>query len=309
MRTPIDRGLTAPPAYTPFGGSARLDRLIKSLDSADRRSVAWAGVLWTASIGAISCSLARWLPVAARLGASFVLGAVAAAAERQTVAIIDGTEMSVAFLPLVFAAIVFGPLGGFVVGTLSTALDLRESPLRWSVYTPIRGLTLRQPQALAAWTLFRALQLCVVSPGELGRLDRVSPSGGRTRGDYRPGCARLDRFAHAPGRSHLSPWLTVPFYVPVLRYLSTAITRYSLGSSLSSSFRRSPHSGSSTSTGRKRTDHSVSPRQMIGCAGQASRSPRPLLRLLTHETSTRPATRPPSRSTQETSRIRMGLSG
>ncbi len=49
--------------------------------------------------------------------------------------------MSVAFLPLVFSALVFGPLGGFAVGVLSTALDLRRSPLKWSVYTPIRGLT------------------------------------------------------------------------------------------------------------------------------------------------------------------------
>jgi branched-chain amino acid transport system permease protein len=74
------------------------------------------------------------------LWALFVLGAIAAVAERQTVAIGGRTEMSVAFLPLVFSAVVFGPLGGFVVGGLSTALDLGRSPLRWSVYTPIRAL-------------------------------------------------------------------------------------------------------------------------------------------------------------------------
>ncbi len=56
--------------------------------------------------------------------ALFVLGAIAATAERQTVAINDRTEMSVAFLPLVFSAVAFGPLGGFAVGALSTALDL-----------------------------------------------------------------------------------------------------------------------------------------------------------------------------------------
>jgi len=73
--------------------------------------------------------------------ALFVLGAIAAAAERQTVAVNDHTEVSVATLPLVFSAVVFGPLGAFVVGGLSTALDLPRSPLKWSVYTPIRGLT------------------------------------------------------------------------------------------------------------------------------------------------------------------------
>ena len=57
MRTPIDRGLTAPPAYTPFGGYARLDRLVKSLDSADRRSAAWAVLLWAASVGTVTAQL------------------------------------------------------------------------------------------------------------------------------------------------------------------------------------------------------------------------------------------------------------
>jgi putative nucleotidyltransferase with HDIG domain len=73
-------------------------------------------------------------------------------AERQTITIHDRTDMSVALLPLVFSAVAFGPLGGFVVGALSTSLDLRESPLRWSVYTPIRGLT-AAAAGLAAWTL------------------------------------------------------------------------------------------------------------------------------------------------------------
>jgi putative nucleotidyltransferase with HDIG domain len=151
LKAPIDRGLTAPPAYTPFGGYARLDRLVKGLDEADRRSIAWASVLVALSIGTIA---ALWLDGyrLPHLWAVFVLGAVAAVAERQTVSIHDRTDMSVALLPLVFSAVAFGPLGGFVVGALSTTLDLRESPLRSSVYTPIRGLT-AAVGGLAAWTL------------------------------------------------------------------------------------------------------------------------------------------------------------
>jgi putative nucleotidyltransferase with HDIG domain len=83
--------------------------------------------------------------------ALLVLGAVAALAERQAVAINDRTWMSVAFLPLVFSAVAFGPLGGFVVGAISNAWDLRESRLSWFVYTPIRGLT-AAAAGLAAWT-------------------------------------------------------------------------------------------------------------------------------------------------------------
>jgi len=140
LKTPIDRGLTATSAYTPFGGYARLDRLIKRLASADVRTTAWAALLWACSAGAVA---AMWVhgyrlpPIWALL----VLGAVAAVADRQSVAVTDRTWMSVSFVPLVFSAVAFGPLGGFAVGAVSNVWDLRESRLRWGVYTPIRGLS------------------------------------------------------------------------------------------------------------------------------------------------------------------------
>jgi putative nucleotidyltransferase with HDIG domain len=86
------------------------------------------------------------------LWALLVVGAVAAVAERQTVGVNDRTWMSVSFLPLVFSAVAFGPLGGLAVGALSNVMDLRESRLKWFVYTPIRGLT-AAAAGLAAWTL------------------------------------------------------------------------------------------------------------------------------------------------------------
>jgi hypothetical protein len=84
--------------------------------------------------------------------AGLVLAAVAALADRQHFAVAERTTQSASSLPLVFAAVVFGPLGGFAVGVFSTALDLREVPLRWSVYTPIRGLT-AAAAGLAAWEI------------------------------------------------------------------------------------------------------------------------------------------------------------
>lgn len=151
MRTPIDRGLTAPAAYTPFGGDARLKRLVKGLGSADRRSVAWAAVLFGASFAAISV---LWLhgyrlpPIWAAL----VLASVAALAERQSIAVSHRLNQSASFLPLVFSAVAFGPLGAFLVAAVANVLDLRDSLLKWSVYTPIRGLTAAFA-GLAAWTL------------------------------------------------------------------------------------------------------------------------------------------------------------
>lgn len=225
MRTPIDRGLTAPPAYTPFGGYARLDRLFKSLGNADRRSVVWACVLTAVSIGTVG---ALWLD-GYRLPhpwALLVLGAIAAAAERQTVAIGARSEMSVAFLPLVFAAVAFGPMGGFVVGALSTALDLRTSPLKWSVYTPIRALE----TALAGLVVAEF----VPHPSHFGQYLLASLVGSMVflaaDGFFTTATAFVrgnDAVAHLQAFASLS-WITVPLYVPVLTLFVYAYHTYSL---------------------------------------------------------------------------------
>ena len=225
MRTPIDRGLTAPPAYTPFGGFARLDRLIKGLDSADRRAAIWALFLWVLSIGAVS---ALWLAGyrLPHIWALFVLGAVAAAAERQTVTVTDHTEMSVAFLPLVFAAIAFGPLGGFAVGILSTVLDLTKSRLKWSVYTPMRGLETASaglvvvkffphPTSFGQYLLASLVGSLVV----LGVDTLLNVALAFVRG--------INPLAHFQSVASLW-WIVVPIYVPLLTLFVYAYHTYSL---------------------------------------------------------------------------------
>jgi putative nucleotidyltransferase with HDIG domain len=225
LRTPIDRGLTARPAYTPFGGYARLDRLVKSLGNADRRSVAWACVLNAALIGAVT---ALWLGGyrLPHIWALLVLGAVAAVAERQTVAVNDRTWMSVALLPLVFSAVAFGPLGGLVVGTLSTALDLRESPLRWSVYTPIRGLN-AAAAGLASWTIVPSptnFVSCLLTSlvATVAYLAAEGVLVGMT--------AWVRRLNVSDVLQEITSvsFLTVPFYVPVLALFVYGYHRYSL---------------------------------------------------------------------------------
>src|SRR6185295_14410513 len=100
------------------------------------------------------------------LWAIVVLGGIAAVAERQGVVVTDRTSQSVSFLPLVFAAIAFGPLGGLAVGAISNTWDLRESRLKWAVYTPIRALT----AAGAGWAAWRL----VPHPTGLGQYLLVS---------------------------------------------------------------------------------------------------------------------------------------
>jgi putative nucleotidyltransferase with HDIG domain len=99
----------------------------------------WTGALWLA---AVSAGLA--LADAAALPSLWVVGglaALAAIAERQGVPVTRNTEASVAFLPLVFAAVAFGPFAALVVAALAGLGDLRRPYLRWAVYLPVRALT------------------------------------------------------------------------------------------------------------------------------------------------------------------------
>ncbi len=69
-----------------------------------------------------------------------LLGAVAAAAERQPVRIATSTEITVAFLPVLFAAVVYGPLAAIVVASLGLLVDLRPPYARWVIWTLLRAL-------------------------------------------------------------------------------------------------------------------------------------------------------------------------
>ena len=153
MRTPIDRGLTAPPAYTPFGGYARLDRLVKSLDSADRRTCRGPACLWVACRSAAVSVL--WLDgyrLPHRLGAlrprrGCGPGRTAdsrgqrARTERQSRSCRSSSPLSCS-----------GRSGGFAVGALSTLSIYLNRHSEWSVYTPIRGLS-AATAGIAAWTI------------------------------------------------------------------------------------------------------------------------------------------------------------
>ncbi len=185
----------------------------------------WAFVLATLSIGMVA---ALWLNGyrLPHLWALFVLGAIAAIAERQTVAIGGRTEMSVAFLPLVFSAVVFGPLGGFVVGGLSTALDLGKSPLRWGVYTPIR--------ALETATAGLVVAELVPRPSHLGQYLLASLVGSvvflAADGFFTAATGFVRGINPVPHLQTLASlyWITVPLYVPVLTFFVWAYHTYSL---------------------------------------------------------------------------------
>jgi len=226
LSAPIDRGLTATSAYTPFGGYARLKGLGKGLVSGDARAGVWALVLTAGSVAAVS---SLWLEGyrLPPIWAVVFLGAVAALAETQSVWFTERTSMSVAFLPLVFSAVVFGPVGGFAVGALSNISDLRVSRLKWIVYTAIRGIN-AAIAGLVAWSL-------VPHPSGLGQylLASLVASiayliagaflGAITAVVRGVGLAELELRSIG---SHLL--LSIPLYVPILALFVFGYHAYSL---------------------------------------------------------------------------------
>ncbi len=159
-----------------------------------------------------------------------VLGGIAAVADRQGVVVADRTTQSVSFLPIVFAAVAFGPLGGLTVGAISNIWDFRESRLKWVVYAPIRALTaatagaaagtfIRHPSGLGEYLL-----ICLVaSIADLAAAGVLVGITARIRG--------LNVTEVLVTMASVSS-LTVPLYVPLLALLVFTHNTYSLGIAL-----------------------------------------------------------------------------
>src|SRR5437870_3827911 len=63
------------------------------------------------------------------------LAVTALLAERQSVRVGPHTEMSVSVLPILFAAVVLGPLAAVIVGASALVGDFRTPYIRWAVWT------------------------------------------------------------------------------------------------------------------------------------------------------------------------------
>jgi putative nucleotidyltransferase with HDIG domain len=101
--------------------------------------------LYLAALAGAAASVAGGLIAAGHsLGNPWVVGglaAVAAVAERSTVRLSKTLEDSVALLPTIFAAVLFGPLAGLIVAAASMLGDFRPPYLKWGIYTSSRALT------------------------------------------------------------------------------------------------------------------------------------------------------------------------
>src|ERR1044071_8755751 len=94
---------------------------------------AGALVTWVVLIDRLGPPVAAWWIIALLAGVAFL-------AERQCVAIGANTEMSISVLPILFAAVVFGPVAAMVVSACSLLGEFGRPYARGIVWASSRAL-------------------------------------------------------------------------------------------------------------------------------------------------------------------------
>ena len=112
--------------------------------------------LYAAALATLASGTAGYLFVTgASLGPPFVvigLAAAAAFAERGSVRLSSTVEESISALPMLFAAVLFGPLAAMIVAAASMLGDFTRPYLRWGIYTSSRAITASVVGAVAIAT-------------------------------------------------------------------------------------------------------------------------------------------------------------
>jgi putative nucleotidyltransferase with HDIG domain len=104
-------------------------------------AVEWYAVGLVSVLGALVFALI-WFGVSpeAPVWMLAVLGSVAFIAEKQAVHISPNMQTSVSVLPILFAAVAFGPFEAMIVGACGLATDFGRPYTRWVIWTAIRSL-------------------------------------------------------------------------------------------------------------------------------------------------------------------------
>lgn len=167
------------------------------------------------------------------------LAAVAAFAERGSVRLSSTVEESISALPMLFAAVLFGPLAALIVASASMLGDFTRPYLRWGIYTSSRAITAatvgavaiatselfdNRPIALAVSTIvaavvaqaldcfFASVTVYLRRRGGVAETARLLlPVAAAAIPLYAPLVALL-----AIGYDQLSAWATMLFFVPAL---------------------------------------------------------------------------------------------
>ena len=155
------------------------------------------------------------------------LAAVAALAERGSVRFSSTIEQSISLLPLLFAAVLFGPLAAMLIAAASMVGDFRRPYARWAVYTLSRSIT-------GAVTGLAAAEIAALAPNRLAGIALATIVGAIVAEamDISLGSVTFWLRGHGPifePVKMMAPALlgAVPVYAPVVALLAFAYERVS----------------------------------------------------------------------------------
>jgi putative nucleotidyltransferase with HDIG domain len=155
------------------------------------------------------------------------LAAIAAVADRGSIRFSSTVEQSISLLPLLFAAVLFGPLAAMVVAAASMIGDLRAPYARWAVYTLSRSIT-------GAITGLAATEASSLSSSLLAGIALATAVGAIVAEVLDMSFGSLTFWLRGHGRPTepvkvLAPALlgAVPIYVPVVALLAFSYERVS----------------------------------------------------------------------------------
>ena len=102
--------------------------------------IAWFGVGLAILTGGFAVGLVLSGASFGPAWAVLLLGMLSLLAEHRPVRVNSNVEITVSILPVVFAAVVFGPLSAMTVGALGLAITFRQPYTRWLIWTCTRSL-------------------------------------------------------------------------------------------------------------------------------------------------------------------------
>src|SRR5438067_5625453 len=106
-----------------------------------------------AALALATVLLARGIGLDAPLWLLAGLIVVAFFAERQSVRVTSHTQSSVSVVPILFTAVLFGPLAGMVVGGCALMADFGRPHIRWVVWSCQRAISAGMAGIAAVWVL------------------------------------------------------------------------------------------------------------------------------------------------------------
>ena len=100
----------------------------------------FAGALSTAALG-LALGLVAAGETISSLPGVLLLGAFSLLAERRSIRIGSNAQVTVSVLPIIFAAVVFGPLAAMAVGAIGILADFRAPYVRWATWTSWKAIS------------------------------------------------------------------------------------------------------------------------------------------------------------------------